>query len=134
MSKKVLIIEDEEYLIDVYKMKLKKSGYKVFVADNGEDGYKMAVKEKPDIILLDLVMPKKTGFQVFEELKENKDLKDIKICILSNLGMVDDIKKFFKDREDGYLIKASITPADLIIYIEDILSGKKVINYDSELI
>jgi len=80
-NKKILIIEDENFLLDMYRMKFEKEGYTVFTSLTGEEGVRIAQKEKPDLILLDLVMPKMDGYQVLKKLKADKRTKDIKVYI-----------------------------------------------------
>ena len=122
MKKKILIIEDEVYLLEMYKMKFELEGYKVLIARDGQKGIESAVSGKPDIILLDLVMPIKDGYQVLEELKEKDETKKIPVLILSNLGQADEIKKGINDGADKYLIKANMTPNQLVKEVKDALS------------
>ena len=126
MSKKILIIEDEESILEMYKMKLEQGGYFVIASNNGTDGLILAKKEKPDLILLDLVIPGIDGYQVLKKLKAGKDTKNIKVYILSNLGQSQEINKGFTNGADGYLIKASLTPSQLLNNIKNIFAGKTV--------
>ena len=126
MAKKILIVEDEEYLADMYKIKFESEGYAVIVAIDGETGIQLAQSVKPDLILLDLVLPRMDGFQVLKELRHDGRTKDIIIYILSNLGQDEEIKKGFADGANGYLIKANLTPAQLMDYVERIFAGEKV--------
>lgn len=126
MAKKILIIEDEEYLADMYKIKFESEGYVVVVAIDGETGIKLAQSVKPDLILLDLVLPRMDGFQVLEKLRHDGRTKDIIIYILSNLGQDEEIKKGFEEGANGYLIKANLTPAQLMDYVKRIFAGETV--------
>jgi CheY-like chemotaxis protein len=126
MPPKILIIEDEEFLVDMYKMKFKSEGYKVMVAYNGEDGIRVAREQKPDLILLDLVMPKMDGYQVLKELKSNNTTKDLKVYILSNLGQNGEIDQSFIDGADGYMLKSNLTPRQLVENVEKIFTGQTV--------
>ena len=121
-KKKILIIEDEVYLSEMYKMKFEFEGYIVLVAKDGQEGIDSTLSDKPDIILLDLVMPVKDGYQVLKELKENDETKKIPVLILSNLGQVDEIKKAMNDGADKYLIKANITPEQLVKEVKNALA------------
>ena len=121
MKKKILIIEDEVYLLEMYKMKFELEGYKVLIARDGQEGIESAVFGKPDIILLDLVMPIKDGYQVLEELKEKDETKKIPVLILSNLGQADEIKKGINNGADKYLIKANMTPNQLVREVKEAL-------------
>lgn len=120
-KKKILIIEDEAFLSEMYKMKFELEGYKVIIARDGQEGIESVFSDKPDIILLDLVMPIKDGYQVLEELKSNKDTKNIPVLILSNLGQADEIKRAMNDGADKYLIKANMTPNQLVKEVKDAL-------------
>lgn len=126
MPKRILIIEDEEYLSDMYKMKFEEEGYEVIMANDGASGIKVAKKCEPDLILLDLVLPEMNGYEVLKILRADKKTKDIKIYILSNLGQNYEIKKGLESGADGYLVKANLTPTQLVENIEKIFSGGKV--------
>ena len=126
MSKKILLIEDEEILVDLYKFKFAKEGLKLITAFDGEEGLKLAREIKPDLILLDVVMPGIDGFQVLKELRGSSQTKDIKVYILSNLGQAEEINRGLEEGADGYIIKANITPAELVENVRRILAGKKV--------
>jgi len=122
--KKVLIIEDEEFILDMYKIKFEQSGYSVEIAYNGEEGLEKIKILKPDIVLLDLMMPKMDGYQVLEKVRADDDIKNTKIHILSNFGQDDEIKKSMAQGADGYLVKSSITPINKdaeykVLIIED---------------
>lgn len=95
-------------------MKFEHDGYQAFVAHDGAEGIKQAKEVIPDLILLDLVMPKMDGFQVLKELKKDDITKNIKIFILSNLGQNGEINKGMDAGADGYFIKASLTPSQLV--------------------
>jgi len=126
MSKKILIIEDEQYLSDLYKIKFEQEGYEVILARDGEEGLALAQNQQPDLILLDLVLPKMDGYQVLERLKDDKRTKNIKVYILSNLGQTEEINQGFKHGADGYLIKSNLTPSQLVDKIKKIFKGKVV--------
>jgi len=125
MNKKILIIEDEEYLSEMYKIKLVSEGYEVTVADDGLAGVKKAGSVTPDLILLDLMMPKMNGFQVLEKLKANKKTKDIKVYVLSNLSQGEEINKAMAIGADGFLIKASLTPTQISDFVHKVFDNKK---------
>lgn len=125
MSKKILIVEDEEFLSEMYKIKLVAEGYEVLVADNGMDGVDMAFSEQPDLILLDLMMPKMNGFQVLEKLKENDRTKEIKVYVLSNLSQGEEIKKGMFLGAEGFLVKASLTPTEVSDFVHKVFDKKQ---------
>ena len=122
-AKKVLIIEDESYLLEMYKMRFEQGGYEVMVAEDGESGLSMARKGQPDIVLLDIMLPKMNGYQVLEEIRKNADTEKLKVYVLSNLGQSVEIKKGMEGGANGYFVKSNLTPTQLFTDVEKILSG-----------
>lgn len=123
MSKKILIIEDEPYLAEMYQMKFEMAGYAAVTAGNGEEGIAMAIKEQPDLILLDLIMPKKDGLEVLNEMKAKYETKKLKVFMLSNINQEDQKEKCLRAGADAYLVKASLTPTQLLEYVNGYFSG-----------
>ncbi len=121
---KVLIVEDEESLAQMYAAKFKHEGFTVAVAPDGASGLEMARKEKPAIILLDIILPQKDGFMVLKELKEDDKTKGIPVIMLTNLGQDEDISRGKKLGADDYLVKASLTPTQLVDKVKAFLSKK----------
>ncbi len=124
-KKKILIVDDEELMSDMYKTKFKKEGYEVFTASNGAQGLILARQEKPDIILTDIIMPKYDGFYLLKHLKNDPELKDIPVITLSNL---DDSRKRQKACELGtlyYLVKSEFLPKEVSSMIKEIISVKE---------
>jgi len=109
---KVLLIEDEESLAEVLKTKLVKEGYEVFVAYDGENGFNKISEIKPDIILLDILMPKLNGYEVLEKLKQNKI--EIPVIVISNSGQPVELEKTKQLGAVDYLIKANFDPSEVI--------------------
>ncbi|KPJ71824.1 hypothetical protein AMJ50_00745 [Parcubacteria bacterium DG_74_3] len=105
--KTVLFIEDESALQKTFGDILKDEGYKMISALDGESGLRIAKTEKPDLILLDLILPKVHGFEVLKELKEDKETKDIPIIVLTNLEGMGDVEKALELGATTYLVKAS---------------------------
>lgn len=118
---KILIIEDDDFLLTMYSSKLEIEGYKVFAATDGEKGVKLAIKEKPNLILLDLLLPKKDGFTVLKELRENNSTKDIPVIVLTNLSQKSDVEKCYTLGINDYLIKAHFIPSEVIVKIKRLL-------------
>ncbi len=112
-GKKILIVEDDEAISNMYQTKLKQEGYEVLSAYNGSDGLNVAKKEKPDLILLDVILPQLDGFAVLEELKQGRDTAKIPVVMLTNLSTNEDQTKAKKFGADGYLVKASLTPTEV---------------------
>ena len=114
MAKKILVIEDDKFLRELISQKLLKEGYDILEAIDGEKGIESAKTEKPDLILLDLILPGIDGFEVLARIKSDPEASKIPIIILSNLGQKDDIEKGLNMGAVDYLIKAHFTPAEII--------------------
>lgn len=121
---KILIVEDEYYLAELYKMKFEHEGYEVIWAPDGEAGLDMAMKDHPDLVLLDIIMPKLNGYEVLKALRSHEVTKNLKVFMLSNLGQSDEIKDALDKGADGYFIKANLTPGQLCDNVHKILSGE----------
>ncbi|MBL7141864.1 response regulator [Patescibacteria group bacterium] len=111
---KIALIEDDKFLLGAMNDKLLREGFSVFTAVNGEGAMELIKKEKPDLILLDLIMPVKSGFEVLEDLKNDNELKNIPVIILSNLGQESDIEKGKELGAVDYLIKADFKMKEVI--------------------
>ncbi|MFH1510014.1 MAG: response regulator [Candidatus Nealsonbacteria bacterium] len=114
MSKKILIIEDEEIMMELLQKKLIQAGYDVVVARNGEDGLRVMEESKPDLVLLDIVMPKMNGFDVMEKMNENKDIKKIPVVIVSNSGQPVEIDRAQKLGAKDWLVKTEFDPKEVL--------------------
>ena len=121
MPKKILFVEDESALQKTFGDVLVQEGYKVVSALDGEMGLKMAKTEKPDLILLDLILPKMHGFEVLKELKEDETTKDIPIIVLTNLESMGDVEKALELGATTYLVKASYTLEEVVTKIKKAL-------------
>jgi len=114
MPKKVLIIEDEEIMIDLLQKKLAKEGYEISIARDGEKGLEVMKEVKPDLILLDIIMPKMGGFEVMEEMNKNKELKKIPVVVISNSGQPVELDRAQKLGAKDWLIKTEFDPQEVI--------------------
>jgi len=112
--KKILIIEDEKVLIGLLEKRMKKEGYDVAIARDGEEGMKKVREYSPDLILLDMVMPKRDGFQVMEELAADPELKKIPVIIVSNSGQPVEIDRVKKLGAKDWLIKTEFDPKEVV--------------------
>lgn len=121
MAQKILIVEDDSFLAGIYHDKFTQSGYMVVSAENGEDGLLLAQRELPDIILLDILLPKMDGFDVLKALKSDFKTRQIPVVVLSNLGQKEDIDKGMALGAKGYLIKAHFMPKETVEKIKAIL-------------
>jgi DNA-binding response OmpR family regulator len=122
MAKEILFIEDEAALQKTFGRFLREEGYKVFSALDGESGFKTAKNKKPDLILLDLVLPKMNGFEVLEKLKEDEETKKIPVIILTNLERMTDIEKALELGATTYLVKVNYTLNDVLVKIKAIFN------------
>lgn len=121
MAKKILFIEDEPTLQKAVGEILTQEGFKVLSALDGEEGLNLIKKEKPDLILLDLILPKRDGFEILEEMKEDKELKDIPVIVLTNLEGMGDVEKALSLGATTYLVKASYELEDVVAKIKQTL-------------
>lgn len=121
---KILLVEDEKMLADMYVAKFSKEGLSVMRAEDGVQGLELAKKHKPDVVLLDIILPKLDGFAVLKELKNDPQLSDVHILLLSNLGQDEDVEKGKKLGADDYFIKANHTPAEIVEKVKYLLSKK----------
>lgn len=119
--KKILFIEDEAALQKTFGDLLKKEGYEMFSALDGKEGLKLAKELKPDLILLDLVLPKVHGFDVLKQLKEDKETKDIPVIILTHLEEISEVNKALELGATTYLVKAQYTLEELTEKIKNAL-------------
>jgi DNA-binding response OmpR family regulator len=118
---KILIVEDDRFLRELIARKLRNEGYDVIEAVDGEEGLKRIKEEKPDLILLDLILPGIDGFEVLAKAKEDPDTAQIPVIILSNLGQREEIERGLRLGAIDYLIKAHFTPGEIIEKIKNIL-------------
>jgi len=114
MAKKILLVEDEEIMIDLLQKKLTKEGYEVSVARDGEEGLRVMREVKPDLILLDIIMPKMGGFEVMEEMGKDKELKKIPVIVISNSGQPVELDRAKKLGAKDWLIKTEFDPQEVI--------------------
>jgi len=121
MAKKILVVEDDKFLRELIVQKLIKEGYDIAEAVDGEKGLKNIKDEKPDLVLLDLILPGIDGFEVLAKMKEDVAMAQIPVIILSNLGQKDDIERGLKMGAVDYLIKAHFTPGEIIEKIKTAL-------------
>lgn len=120
----ILVAEDDKFLADAYKTKLTKLEHEVIIAKDGVEVLSILSKTIPDLIILDLMMPKKDGFQVLEELKAKPEWKNIPVIVASNLSEPEDIKLGQKLGAEDYIVKASMSIDELAEKIKSVLAGK----------
>ena len=114
MAQKIAIMEDEELILNLLERKLIKEGYEILVARNGEEGLKLIKEKKPDLLLLDIIMPIKGGFEVLEEMQKDENLKDVPVIIISNSGQPVEIDRAQKLGAKDWLIKTDFDPQEVV--------------------
>lgn len=119
--KKVLLVEDDVFVSDVYQTKLKQEGFEVISAENGAEAMKKLEAIVPDVILLDIIMPYMDGKEVLARLKESEKWKNIPVIILTNLSQSDDVEEILQKGADDYLIKSHFTPSEVVEKIKAVL-------------
>jgi DNA-binding response OmpR family regulator len=120
---KVLLIEDDKFLRTVLEKKLSNENIEVISAVDGEEALEKLVSTKPDLVLLDIILPKRSGFSILEEIRKDPDLKQTPVLIISNLGQEEDITKGLNLGAVEYFVKAKISLDELI---------KKIKSYQSK--
>lgn len=120
--KKILIIDDDPFIADMYVLKFKAEGFEVEAANDGKIGMKLAADMKPDVILLDVVMPAMDGFDVLQKLRSDESLGRPKILFLTNFGQREDIRRGMQLGADGYIIKAHFTPSEVSAKVKEVLA------------
>lgn len=124
MNQKILLIEDEDYIRELYKRQLDLEGLITDAFANGKEGLASLAQNHYDLILLDIMLPDINGLQILKQVKLNANTKDIPVVLLTNLGQDVIIKEGFELGAEGYLIKASYTPAQIVQEVKNFLQKK----------
>jgi CheY-like chemotaxis protein len=119
---KILLVEDDSFLASVYATKFELEGFSVFHAADGEAGLQIAEKLQPDIVLLDILMPKMDGFEALHRLKLDPKLVKIPVIMLTNLGQKEDVERCLKEGAVDYLIKAHFVPGEAVKKVKKVLN------------
>jgi CheY-like chemotaxis protein len=119
--KKILFVEDENALQSAMGEILEQNGYTVLRAMDGELGIALAKKEIPDLILLDLILPKKNGFEVLADIKADPISKNIPVIVLTNLEGSEDVERAISLGATSYLVKANYNLSDILVKIESVI-------------
>ena len=120
--KKILITEDEPGLLEMYKLYFERAGYEVINASDGKLGVEFAKKERPDLILLDILMPQIDGWAMLKDLKSDPATKMIPVIIFSNLAQTEEIQRGLAMGADQYLVKSALTPKELLAKVQKLLN------------
>lgn len=122
---KIVLVEDDEILAKVLYEELKEADFDVWHASDGEEGLKLVMDKKPDLVLLDILLPKKQGFDVLEELKKSPVTSDIPVIVLTMLGRDEDIKKGLQLGANDYIVKSQHPVGEIIDKVKDFF-GKEL--------
>lgn len=127
MKKKILIIEDNQELVEIYKMRFDLAGFDVSASYNGLDAMVRLAEDTPDVVLLDIMMPEMNGFEVLGSIRDNlsKEKEHVPIIIWSNLSQESDKQKALDLGADVYLVKSSFSGDDLINEVKSIMEKNK---------
>jgi DNA-binding response OmpR family regulator len=122
-AKKVLVVEDDKFLSNILKIKLERAGFQVIQAFDGEEGLKLLRQEPPSLVVLDLVMPKISGFEFLENMSVDPQLGNIPVVVASNLGQESDISKARNLGVKDYYVKAQTSIDDLVTMFGQIIQA-----------
>lgn len=117
----ILIVEDDLFLAEIYQKKFEMEGFKVSMANDGEKAVTDIKKKMPDLVLLDILLPKLDGFSVLEAIKSDNASKDIPIILLTNLGQQDDVQRGLEKGAADYLIKTHFKPSEVVDKVRKLL-------------
>lgn len=121
----LLIAEDDQFYANLYKTKLEKEGFAVIIATNGSETMRLIEENKPNLIILDIVMPELDGFEVLKKLKEQSDFKDVPVIVLSNLGQQEDVDRALSLGAFRYIVKSNVSIHDMVESVEEALRDAK---------
>ena len=121
---KVLLVEDDNNLREIYEARLQAEGYQIVSANDGEAALVVAKNEKPDLIISDVMMPKISGFEMLDILRNTDGLKDVKVIMLTALGQADDQARADKLGANRYLVKSQVTLEDIVKVSHELLDGE----------
>ena len=122
-SRRILLAEDDRLLRKAAEATLKRKGFTVFTAEDGEEAFRVAKAELPDLVLLDLIMPKRQGFDVLRDLKGCPETAHIPVIVLSTLGQERDIQQAMESGAVAYYVKANLSLEGLVKHVEEALQG-----------
>lgn len=123
-KKKILLVEDDPMIVEMYKMRLEEEGFEVLITDRGSEALEWAISRRPEVVLLDIILPEVDGFSILQNLKNSQETKDIPVLLLTNLGQESDQEKGRQMGVTDYFVKSQHTPADIIQKINSIIINK----------
>src|ERR1017187_1995715 len=119
---KLMLVEDDNNLREIYEARLQAEGYTIVTAKDGEEALVVAKAERPDLIISDIMMPKISGFEMLDILRNTDNLKNVPVIMLTALGQNDDQQRADKLGADRYLVKSQVTLEDIVKVAQDLLS------------
>ncbi len=119
----LLVAEDDQFYANLYRTKLEKEGFGVVTAANGKETLELLKQHSPNLIILDLVMPEMDGFEVLKKIKEEKNLRDVPVIILSNLGQQEDIDRAQALGVFKYIVKSNVSIHQMVESVEEALTS-----------
>jgi two-component system alkaline phosphatase synthesis response regulator PhoP len=122
MAAKILVVEDERLMAEMYRDRFSQKGYQVFWARDSEEAFELAKKEKPDLILLDILLPTDNGIALLKRIREDPSISKLKVIAFSNYDEIRTKKEAFKLGVEDYLIKTQYTPNQLLDKVKQYLS------------
>jgi DNA-binding response OmpR family regulator len=123
-KKTILLIEDDEFLAELYATKLNLDGFEVILATDGKKGLRSAREKKPDLILLDIILPEIDGFELLKLFKQDAKLKNIPVVLLTNLSQKDEVKQGLELGAEDYLIKAHFMPSEVVKKVRQVINKR----------
>lgn len=128
---KIMLVEDDANLLEIYQARLAAEGFQIVTAKDGEEALAIAVKERPDLIVADIMMPKVSGFDMLDILRGTPETKNVKIIMMTALSQLEDKQRAEKLGADRYLVKSQVTLEDVVRVVNEVLSGEKTSNIGS---
>jgi DNA-binding response OmpR family regulator len=126
-KKKIVLVEDDKFLSEMYATKLTEGGFDVETAFDGEEGIAKIKQLKPDLVLLDIVLPKKDGFEVLKTIGQDESLRHTLFIALTNLGQKEEVDRGIKLGASDYIIKAHFTPSEVVAKVKRTIEQSKKI-------
>ena len=120
-KRKICIVDDDNDIREIYKIKLEENGFEVVMAEDGEQGLAVIKKEKPDLTLVDINMPKKNGIELIGDIRADKDISRTKLIILTNFDDPATVEKVKQYNTHFYIVKANATPQKVVNMIKEAL-------------
>ena len=120
-KKRILIAEDDSFISEIYKINLENAGFEIIIAESGHEAVNIPKETKPNLILLDLLLPGLNGFEILEKLKKNPETSNIPVIILSNLSQKEDIEKAKSLGAIDYIVKSETSSKEIVRKLKEIL-------------